>query len=332
MNINFDIPEKLSLANFPTRIEKLERLTKELNGPNIYIKRDDQTGMEWSGNKVRKLEYSVKEALNKDCNYLITCGGNQSNHCRATAAVSAKLGLKCCLVLSGSKDSPVEGNLFLDKLLGAEIEFITPEEYSRRRNEIMKEIALRKEKAGHKPYIIPEGASNGIGAFGYYNAMLEIIKQEKEMNLQFEAIAIAVGSGGTYSGLLLAKQLENHKAALAGYLVGGSISYFTEEIQSIFKGISLYAKTEIKPQQTQINLIDNYIGPGYGLNTPEQLTFIKHLAQLEGVVMDNVYTGKAMHGFVSDIKKGKYQGMKNILFIHTGGLFELFSQTKIFQL
>jgi D-cysteine desulfhydrase len=332
MNINFEIPEKLSLANFPTRIEKLERLTKELNGPNIYIKRDDQTGMEWSGNKVRKLEYSVKEALNKGCNSLITCGGNQSNHCRATAAVAAKLGLECCLVLRGSKNSPVEGNLFLDKLLGAETKFITPEEYSSRRNEIMKEIALDKEKAGHKPYIIPEGASNGIGSFGYYNAMLEIIEQEKEMNLQFDAIAIAVGSGGTYSGLLLAKQLENHKAVLAGYLVGGSISYFTEEIQSIFRGISLYAKNEIKPRQAEINFIDNYIGPGYGLNTPEQLTFIKHLAQLEGVVMDNVYTGKAMHGLVSDIKKGKYQGMKNILFIHTGGLFELFSQTKIFQL
>ncbi len=183
MNINFDIPEKLSLANFPTRIEKLERLTKELSGPNIYIKRDDQTGMEWSGNKIRKLEYSVKEALNKGCNYLITCGGSQSNHCRATAAVAAKLGLKCCLVLRGSIDSPVEGNLFLDKLLGAETKFITSEEYSSRRNEIMKEIALDKENAGHKPYIIPEGASNGIGSFGYYNAMLEIIKQEKEMNL-----------------------------------------------------------------------------------------------------------------------------------------------------
>jgi D-cysteine desulfhydrase len=323
-------PSRLQLANLPTRIEKLDRLSRELNGPEIYIKRDDQTGMEWSGNKVRKLEYSVKDALDKGCNYLITCGGNQSNHCRATAAVAARLGLKSCLVLRGSADSHIEGNLFLDKLLGAEIKFITPEDYSTRRNEIMKEIAADKEKAGFKPYIIPEGASNGIGSFGYYNAMLEIAGQEKALNLEFDVIAVAVGSGGTYSGLLLAKQLLNHKAALAGYLVGGSVPYFTGEIQSIFREITSLTQTEIQPHPANINLIDNYIGPGYGLNTPEQISFIKHLAQLEGVIMDNVYTGKAMYGLVEDIKKGKYQNTKNILLIHTGGMFELFSQTKNF--
>lgn len=328
MNIN--IPPRLYLANLPTRIEKLERLSQELGGPNIYIKRDDQTGMEWSGNKVRKLEYSIKEALNKGCNYLITCGGNQSNHCRATAAVAARLGLKSCLVLRGSTGSPVEGNLFLDKLFGAEIKFITPEDYSSRRVEIMKEIANDKEKAGFKPFIIPEGASNGIGSFGYYNAMLEIAEQEKAMGLNFDVISVAVGSGGTYSGLLFAKQMLNHKAALSGYLVGGSVSYFTAEIQSIFKEISGLTGTEIQPNSESINLIDNYIGPGYSLNTPEQITFIKHLAQLEGVVMDNVYTGKAMYGLAEDIKKGLYRNQPNILMIHTGGMFELFSQTKFF--
>lgn len=328
MNIN--IPPRLSLANLPTRIEKLERLSRELGGPDIYIKRDDQTGMEWSGNKVRKLEYSVKDALNKGCNYLITCGGNQSNHCRATAAVAARLGLKSCLVLRGSAGSPVEGNLFLDKLLGAEIRFITPEDYSTRRNDIMKEIAAEKEKAGLKPYIIPEGASNGIGSFGYYNAMMEIADQEKAMNLEFDVISVAVGSGGTYSGLLLAKQLLNHKSILSGYLVGGSVSYFTSEIESIFKEISALTGREMRPNAENIHLVDNYIGPGYGLNTPEQIAFIKYLAQLEGVVMDNVYTGKAMYGLVEDIKKGRYRNKQNILLIHTGGMFELFSQTKFF--
>jgi len=322
------MPDKLLLANLPTRIEKLERLSKELKGSSIYIKRDDQTGLEWSGNKVRKLEYAVKEALDNGCNCLITCGGNQSNHCRATAAVAAKLGLKSCLVLRGSEDSPVEGNLFLNKLFGAEIRFITPEEYSTSRNEIMQQIADEKSKAGNKAYIIPEGASNGIGSLGYYNAMLEIADQEIAMNVNFDAIVVAVGSGGTYAGMLLGKKLTGHKAALPGYLVGGSISYFEETILSIFDEFSKKFQIEASPDVNELNLIDSYIGRGYGLNTPEELDFIKYMAKLEGVVLDNVYTGKAMFGLVSDIKQGKYNGMKNILYIHTGGMFELFSQTK----
>lgn len=325
-----NLPGKIALASLPTPLQKLERLSKELKGPDIYLKRDDYTGMEWSGNKVRKLEYAVKEALDSGCNHLITCGGNQSNHCRATASVAAKLGLKCTLVLRGDVQSPVEGNLFLDKLLGAEIKFITPEDYASRRNEIMEELAREKNRKGDKAYIIPEGASNGIGSFGYYEAMLEIIKQEQEMNLKFDAIAIAVGSGGTYSGLLLAKKLANHQAILPGYLVGGSIPYFREAIYSIFNEISGYLKTEISLGDEELHLIDRYIGPGYGISTPEGIGFIRHLAQLEGVILDNVYTGKAMYGLITDIQQGKYQGMKNILFIHTGGMFELFSQTQVF--
>lgn len=324
------IPEKIELANLPTRIEKLERLSNELKGPSIFIKHDDHTGMEWSGNKVRKLEYALKEALNRKSDYLITCGGNQSNHCRATAAVATRLGLKCCLLLRGTPDTLPEGNLFLDKMLGAEIRFVSPEDYAQRRNELMHGIKTEKEKQGYNSYIIPEGASNGIGSFGYYNALLEIRKQEMEMGISFDAIVIAVGSGGTYAGLLLAKKLTNHKVALPGYLVGGSNQYFEETIHEIFRECSQYLKMDIAPDKGDLELIDEYIGRGYGLSTPEELDFIGHLAQLEGIILDNVYTGKAMFGLVSDIKKGKYAEMKNILFIHTGGMFELFSQTKLF--
>jgi D-cysteine desulfhydrase len=329
--IGYNIPEKILLANIPTRIEKLGRLSDEFETVNLYIKRDDETGLEWSGNKVRKLEYAVKEALDRGCDFLITCGGNQSNHCRATTAVAARLGLKSCLVLRGTTDSPVEGNLFIDKLLGAEIRFVTPEEYSQRRNEIMKEIATQKELEGYKPYIIPEGASNGIGSFGYYNAMTEIIEQEKAMNLKFDAIAVAVGSGGTYSGLLLGKILTGSNVKLPGYLVGGNIGYFEEAIYKIFDEFSEQLKLKVIPEKEDIILIDKYIGPGYGLNNPEEIEFIKLIARLEGVIFDNVYTGKALYGLVSDIKKGKYRDCKNILFIHTGGMFELFSQVTVFR-
>lgn len=329
--IGYNIPEKICLANIPTRIEKLERLSEELETVNLFIKRDDETGLEWSGNKVRKLEYAVKEALNHGCNLLITCGGNQSNHCRATAAVATRLGMKSCLVLRGSEESPVEGNLFIDKLLGAEIRFITPEDYAQRRNEIMKEIAAQKQLEGYKSYIIPEGASNGIGSFGYYNAMIEIMEQEKAMNLKFDAVAIAVGSGGTYSGLLLGKMLTGSKVKLPGYLVGGSISYFEEAIYNIFEEFSEYFNRKVIPEREDIQLLDKYIGRGYGLNNPEEIEFIKYIARLEGVIFDNVYTGKALYGLVTDIKKGLYRDCKNILFIHTGGMFELFSQTNVFK-
>ena len=203
------IPEKINIANLPTRIEKMEKLSKQLGGPNIYIKRDNQTGIETSGNKIRKLEFSVKEAIDRGCDTLITCGGIQSNHCRATAAVAAKLSLKSCLVLKGSSDEEVDGNLFLDKLFGAQIHFITPEEYKNSRMEIMEELKKEMEKKGLKSYIIPEGASNGIGGFGYYKAMEEIIAQEKELGVHFDGIVVATGSGGTYSGLLLASKILN---------------------------------------------------------------------------------------------------------------------------
>lgn len=329
--MKFQIPERISLANLPTKIEKLDRLTMEIGGPQIYIKRDDQTGTEFSGNKVRKLEFVVKEALDKGCNYLITCGGIQSNHCRATAAVATKIGMKSCLVLRGSPDSEIEGNLFLDNMLGADIVYVTADQYSNQRNEIMAEIAKQKKKEGYKPYVIPEGASNGLGAFGYYLTMLEIAEQEKLLNIKFDAIVIAVGSGGTYAGLLLAKKVLQHHAEIYGINVGSDRVYFEDCILQIFKESCDLAESSIPITREEIRILDGHVGRGYALSTPEELEFITSLARLEGLILDNVYTGKAMYGFVDEIKKGTFKKAKNILFIHTGGMFELFSQMKFFQ-
>jgi D-cysteine desulfhydrase len=329
--MQLQIPARISLANLPTKIEKLERLSQKIEGPQIYIKRDDQTGSEWSGNKVRKLEFSVKDALNKGCNYLITCGGIQSNHCRATAAVATRLGMKSCLVLRGSKDADIEGNLFLDKMLGAEIVYVTADQYSNSRNEIMESISKEKTKQGLKPYVIPEGASNGIGAFGYYNAMLEIAQQEKELGVNFDAIIIAVGSGGTFAGLLLGKKALSHKSEIYGINVGSDKTYFENCILEIFNESCKIAGAEFSINKNEINILDGYVGRGYALSTPEELEFITGLSKLEGVIFDNVYTGKAMYGLVNEIKKGTFKNAKNILFIHTGGMFELFSQMKFFN-
>lgn len=326
------IPEKIMFANLPTKIEKLERLSEKLNGPNIYIKRDDQTGIEVSGNKIRKLEFSVKEALNLGCNALITCGGIQSNHCRATAAVASRLGLKSVLVLRGDLETKSDGNLFIDKLLGAEIHFITPEEYKNNRDLIMEQIKQKLEEKGFKPYIIPEGASNGIGCFGYYNALEEIICQEKEMDIHFDKIVMAVGSGGTHSGLLLASKTLGYTGGIVGINVCDDAQHFKNEICKIIDESMLYLDINLKISKDEVHIIDGYVGRGYALSRPEELKFIYDFAKLEGIILDPVYTGKAMYGLVQEIKKGTFKSCENILFIHTGGAFGLFPQKDLFDL
>lgn len=328
---NIQIPEKIQLANLPTKIEKLERFSKKLGGPNIYIKRDDQTGLEVSGNKIRKLEFSVKEAINKGANVLITCGGIQSNHCRATAAVAARLGIKSVLVLRGSSGASVDGNLFIDKLLGADIRFITAEEYKNSRAEIMEQIKDEYDKKGYISYIIPEGASNGIGAFGYYNAMKEVIEQEQELGIHFHKIVLAVGSGGTYAGTFLANKLLENNSTILGINVCDDSEYFKNRIYEILQESMKYIHMDFEISKDEIRIIDGYVGKGYALSREEEINFIKEFAKLEGIILDPVYTGKAMYGLSEEIKNGSFKNNENILFIHTGGAFGIFPQKELFK-
>ncbi len=324
------IPDSMQFANLPTKIEKLNRLSAELGNVEIYIKRDDQTGTEYSGNKVRKLEFAIKEAIDQGCDYLITCGGIQSNHARATAAIAARLGLNSYLVLAGSNDDDIDSNYFLDKVLGASIKLITPEAYKERRMEIMKAVADELSSLGHKAYIIPMGASNGIGTFGYYRAMEEILAQEKELGFKFDAIVTAVGSGGTYAGLFYANRVNNNTAKIFGVNVCDDAEYFKNQISHILEDSFKYTGEMIEFTEEDINIIDGYVGIGYAMSRPEEIEFIQKVARLEGVILDPVYTGKAMYGLVEEIKKGKLGNYKNILFVHTGGLFGLFPKKDMF--
>jgi D-cysteine desulfhydrase len=228
------------------------------------------------------------------------------------------------------KDKELDGNLFLDKLLGADIQFINADDYKYKRMDIMEKIKYQLEKQGFKPYIIPEGASNGIGAFGYYTAMEEIMSQEKDMGIHFDAIVLAVGSGGTYAGMFLANKLLGLSSDIIGINVCDDAEYFKERINEILLESSTY--TGIKPDFTKddINIIDGYVGQGYALSRSEELDFIYKLAKLEGVILDPVYTGKAMYGLVKEIELGRLSRYKNILFIHTGGLYGLFPQKQLF--
>lgn len=316
--------QKISLANLPTRIDKLKRLSEDW-GINLFIKRDDQTGSELSGNKIRKLEYLLKHAIDNNYDTLITTGGIQSNHCRATAVAATMLGLKCELLLRSGDNPKIEGNYFIDRLLGAGINFCNADEYRDSRDEIMNKIGERlfKER-GSKCFIIPEGASNALGSLGYYEAMSEISKQEKLTGTVFDTVVVAVGSGGTYSGLCTAnKELSLGKRVL-GFAVASDREYFTNKIHNINVEAGEIAGLKSVFTEDDIEINDKYIGIGYALSRPEELAFIRHIASREALILDPVYTGKAMYGLYNEIKEGKVPCGSNVLFIHTGGLFGLF--------
>ena len=316
--------QKISLANLPTRIDKLERLSEDW-GINLFIKRDDQTGSELSGNKIRKLEYLLKHAIDNNYDTLITTGGIQSNHCRATAVAATMLGLKCELLLRSGDNPKIEGNYFIDRLLGSGINFCNADEYRDSRDEIMNKIGERlfKER-GSKCFIIPEGASNALGSLGYYEAMSEISEQEKLTGTVFDTVVVAVGSGGTYSGLCTAnKELSLGKRVL-GFAVASDREYFTNKIHNINVEAGEIAGLKSVFTEDDIEINDKYIGIGYALSRPEELAFIRHIASREALILDPVYTGKAMYGLYNEIKEGKVPCGSNVLFIHTGGLFGLF--------
>jgi D-cysteine desulfhydrase len=323
------LPDRIPLANLPTRIEKLERISKQLGGPDIYIKRDDQTGSEVSGNKIRKLEYSIREAIDQGCDTLITCGGPQSNHCRATAAAAARLGLGCILLL-GMDDSIPQGNLLLDRLLGAEVRMVSAEDFGLHRDEIMAAMLVELAAKGKKGYLIPLGASNGIGSYGYFSCMHEIVEQERQLGFQFDRIVLAVGSGGTFAGAYYANRLLKRSTVISGINVAGDAPYFQKAIQEILKESFAYTGEPIDCQPSDFDIIDGYVGRGYALNQPEELRFITELAALEGLILDPVYTGKAFRGMTQEIRKGRFGTDERILFIHTGGLYGAFPKNAEF--
>lgn len=320
------LPEKISLANLPTRIYKLENLSSKLK-KNIYIKRDDETGIELSGNKVRKLEFSIAEAKKQGAKVLITCGGIQSNHARATAVAAVKLGMKSVLLLRKPENNLIEGNHLLDLIVGSDVRFVTREEYSEKRFEIMEEIKAEFDQKGETAYIIPEGASNGIGLFGYINAIDEIQTQEKMLGIKFDTVVSCVGSSGTYGGLVAGNKLFDTNYNIIGINICDTAEYFKKRALGYIKESFMYLEeTDIKKiniTEDDLNIIDGYTGPGYALNEADDFEFINEFARLEGIFLDPVYTGKTLKGLVSEIKKGHISG-ENILFIHTGGLYGLF--------
>jgi len=323
------LPERRALAHAPTPIEKLERLSQLLEGPDIYIKRDDLTGIGKTGNKVRKLEFLVAEALREGAQLLITCGGLQSNHARATALAAAKIGVKSHLVLRDSAGGDIDGNLFIDRLVGAEVDFIALQEYESV-DDIMHRLAEDYAKKGMKAYVIPEGGSTALGALGYVIAIEEACRQMKTLHVEFDHIISAVGSGGTLAGMLLGKNAYGMKAQIHGINVCDDASYFQERVSNIVREAKRRYGFELNLQKKDINIIDGYVGKGYGLNRQEEIELIKLVARIEGIILDPVYTAKAMFGLRDQIRKGRFTKSEKVLFWHTGGIFGLFPKRGLF--
>ncbi len=315
---------KLNLSNLPTRLEKICTYDKNIT---LYIKRDDQTGFELSGNKIRKLDYVLKEAIELGCDTIITCGGVQSNHCRATAIAARKLGLKVHLVLKSEENDHESGNYFLDEWVGAVIHKISFEDYKDKRNQIMEDL---KKNLGHHVYIIPEGASNGLGNLGYMQCYTEIIEEEKNLGVHFDYIVAAMGSGSTHAGLLMGVKANNSQSKVIGYNIYKKDVDAPQMIVNLIEESHKYLSFDSLSKE-EVFISTDYVGRGYALNTKEELDFIWNYGKTHGILLDCVYTGKAMYGLDCDIKRGLYKENSNILFIHTGGVFGNFSKVDLFK-
>jgi len=327
----FQPPKKLSLARVPTPIQPLKRFGKEFGAANLFVKRDDLTALGMSGNKVRKLEYLLGEAVKKKATTVITCGGVQSNHARATAVACTQMGLKCLLVLRGKKFEISEGNLFLDKLLKARIKFVSHEEF-KKVDAIMAREAKSLERKGEKPYIIPLGGSNDLGVLGYIEAMKEVKTQQKQLGVQFDYYVTAVGSGGTLGGMILGKKLAKLGGEPIGFNVSNTAVTFEKSIYSMLQSaIKRWKMKPLKVEPKEIRVIDGYVGPGYAIPYESNLQMIKRIARLEGLFLDPVYTSKAFLGMIREIEKGTLKKKANYLFIHTGGIFGLLAQREHFD-
>ena len=317
-------PPRKTLANLPTPFERMGQLSKEI-GTNIWLKRDDLTDTLASGNKIRKLEYSIGQALSEQADILVTWGGVQSNHCRATAALAARLGLQSHLLLRGEEPEISDGNLLLDQLLGAKVSFLSMEEY-RDMQSTYSDVKKRYGAEGLKTFAIPVGASDEVGLWGYVDCVAELKKDFQKAGIKPGAVVAAVGSGGTLGGLILGRALYGLDTNIVGFNVCDNEAYFVNKIK---KDLALWQKrykSTINVKDLPITIIDGYVGSGYGKATPEVFQTIRKIAKQEGIVLDPVYTGKAFNAMLEEIRSGRLSEIEDIVFIHTGGIYGLFPQ------
>ena len=312
---------RVSLALLPTPLEPMSRLTAHLGGPDLWIKRDDQTGLATGGNKTRKLEFLVAEALSQRADTLITAGAAQSNHARQTAAAAARFGLSCTLVLRGVAPINAQGNLLLDRLLGADVVWSG----DRPVPDCMNETATDVRAAGGCPYVIPYGGSNPVGASGYVAAMGELLGQCAAQGVSFDTIVTASSSGGTQAGLVVGARALGYAGCILGVSVGPPAQALREAVASLASATAERLDQPFAFSPDDIEVDDSYCAPGYGVVGDLERDAIRTLARHEGLLLDPVYTGRAFGGLLALIQRSAFRANERVLFWHTGGIPALFA-------
>lgn len=320
--MKFSAPQKVNLGFFPTPLVKLSTLSSVLNGPEIFMKRDDLTGLGLGGNKTRKLEFIMHEAIEKGCNTVITAGAAQSNHCRQTAAAAAQLNLDCHLVLGGCEPQLANGNLLLDKLFGAHIHWAG----KNRKGEDIPKIVQHLEAKGKRCLVIPYGGSNELGAYGFVSALQEL---ESQIDIaQISHIVFASSSGGTHAGLMLGKAILGHSYQVVGIKIDKedyATTTFNDMVIELANKTSRGLNLDVTFTGDDLTLNSDYIGGGYGVVGEAEKEAISITANSEGILLDPVYTARAMAALIDMIRKDYFTKTDKVLFWHTGGAPSLFA-------
>ncbi len=326
---------RLHFAHLPTPLEPMNRLSEHLGGPNLWIKRDDCTGLSSGGNKTRKLEFLMADAVENKADTIITQGATQSNHARQTTAIAAKLGMACHVLLedrTGYEDSAYvyNGNVLLDQLHGSTI---SKRPADTDMNAAMEELAQQLRDDGKNPYIIPGGGSNEIGALGYVNAAVELTTQANDQSLRIDHLVHATGSSGTQAGLVLGMEATNSGIPVYGVGVRAPKQKQEEMVFGLAQRTAEFMGLNpdiVKRERVVAN--SDYVGDGYGLPTNAMVEAVKMMAQYEGILLDPVYAGKGFSGLIDLIRKGHFRKGENVVFLHTGGSISLFGYPDVFDL
>ena len=320
---------RVKLCQAPTPLERLPNLTKALGGPDIWIKRDDLTGMGGGGNKVRKLEYLAGDALAKGADHLVTQGAVQSNHVRQTAAVAAKLGLRCTAILEHRIDTNDHeylnsGNVLLDRLMGIDIEYRPG---GTDMQAALEDVGARLQKDGAKPYLIPGGGSNPTGALGYVHVAAELVAQVNEIGLHVDALVHATGSAGTQAGLVAGLHALSSPIPVLGIGVRNPRDKQEANVRKLAEATVAHLGLDRPLPHHAVQANCDYVGSGYGHPTPGMVEAVQMLARTEGIFLDPVYSGKGMAGLIDLIRTGHFHKGQTIVFLHTGGSTGLFGYT-----
>lgn len=307
----------VSLGFFPTPWQEAKNLSDYLGGPRIFVKREDQSGLALGGNKIRKLEYILADALDQEAKVIITFGAVSSNHARQTAAAAALLGLECQLILTGKEPELIQGNYLLDKILGADTFCVR----NREAEDTLARLTADNLKQGKLSYVIPAGGHTVLGTIAYMQAYQEIKQQFPH---ELAGIITAFGTGTTYAGLYLGSQLDANSIPVIGISVGGDKAWCESETRHVIKQTLHHLDLPAAPFDP-MEIYDEYVGEGYTIPYPRVRTAIELLARTEGILLDPVYSGKAMAGLIDLIQKGRFKAGDNIMFLHTGGAPELFT-------